>query len=141
MDLVVRYAEIKDYDSIIKIDHIAVKEESRKNLIKDALLKDEVSVVLCGSSITGYSITLPNFFGFPFIEMLYIDEKYRGKGLGNFLLQAITKNVQYEKIFTSTNQSNAQMKKLLLKQNWIRSGIIENLDNNDPELVYCKFLK
>ena len=33
------------------------------------------------------------------------------------------------------------MQGLLARLGYLRSGIIENLDESDPELVYVKFLK
>ncbi len=48
---------------------------------------------------------------------------------------------QTDKLFTSTNQSNRPMQKLLEKLGYQPSGYIENLDEGDPELVYFKRLK
>ena len=42
------------------------------------------------------------------------------------------------KLFTSTNRSNAPMQSLLAKLGYRPSGVIENLDEGDPELVYMK---
>ena len=47
---------------------------------------------------------------------------------------------QTEKIFTSTNLSNFPMQALLAKLGYKLSGVIHNLDEDDPELVYCKAL-
>ena len=40
------------------------------------------------------------------------------------------------KLFTSTNQSNTPMQALLALLGYVRSGVIDNLDPGDPELVY-----
>jgi len=45
------------------------------------------------------------------------------------------------KLFTSTNQSNVPMQGLLATLEFARSGLIENLDDGDPELVYFKRLR
>jgi hypothetical protein len=42
------------------------------------------------------------------------------------------------KLFTSTNQSNKPMQVLLNRLGYRPSGVIENLDEGDPELVYMK---
>ena len=46
-----------------------------------------------------------------------------------------------EKLFTSTNESNAPMQRLCEKLEYVRSGRIENLDEGDPEIVYFKRLR
>jgi len=43
-----------------------------------------------------------------------------------------------KKLFTSTNLSNLPMQSLLAQLNFKLSGVIENLDEGDPELVYFK---
>ena len=45
------------------------------------------------------------------------------------------------KIFTSTNLSNVLMQSLLSNLGYKLSGVIHNLDEDDPELVYCKVLR
>ena len=44
------------------------------------------------------------------------------------------------KLFTSTNQSNAAMHAFCAAAGFVRSGVIENLDDGDPEIVYFKAL-
>jgi hypothetical protein len=40
------------------------------------------------------------------------------------------------KLFTSTNESNTPMRSLLREQGFEASGVIHNLDEGDPELVF-----
>jgi hypothetical protein len=42
------------------------------------------------------------------------------------------------KVFTSTNQSNTPMQGLLGKCGFSPSGVIENLDEGDPELLFMR---
>ena len=41
-----------------------------------------------------------------------------------------------ERIFTSTNKSNAPMTGFLEKIGWRFSGELEGIDDGDPEMVY-----
>jgi len=45
-----------------------------------------------------------------------------------------------DRVFTSTNESNAPMRALLGQCGYKPSGSIDNLDPGDPELVFVKFL-
>jgi hypothetical protein len=56
------------------------------------------------------------------------------------LITHIEKLVPAEKLFTSTNQSNTVMQTLCEKLGYVRSGWIENLDDDDPEIIYFKRL-
>jgi hypothetical protein len=42
------------------------------------------------------------------------------------------------KLFTSTNESNIPMQQLCERLGYARSGLIENLDEGDPEIIYFK---
>ena len=53
----------------------------------------------------------------------------------------IEKTCPDDRLFTSTNQSNGMMQGLLAKRGYIRSGTIDNLDIDDPEWVYIKWMQ
>jgi RimJ/RimL family protein N-acetyltransferase len=46
-----------------------------------------------------------------------------------------------DRVFTSTNESNAHMRHVLEKLGYERSGIVHDLDPGDPELIYSKALR
>ena len=54
------------------------------------------------------------------------------------MLRAIERRCRTPKLFISTNESNAAMRALLAKVGFRPSGVIENLDVGDRELVFFK---
>ena len=72
--------------------------------------------------------------------MLYIHQDYRRNGVGAALMKHMESECRTEKLFTSTNQSNIPMQRLLAKLEYKPSGKVENLDEGDPELIYFKKL-
>jgi RimJ/RimL family protein N-acetyltransferase len=54
------------------------------------------------------------------------------------LLRYLVSICQTPKLFSSTNQSNRPMQALFAKVGFEQSGRIDNLDPNDPEIVYYK---
>jgi RimJ/RimL family protein N-acetyltransferase len=78
------------------------------------------------------------FFDQGWIELIVIEEKYRGKGIGVQAIDLVCKQCKTNKIFTSTNESNAQMQKALTKVGFSFAGKINGLDDGDPELFYYK---
>ena len=87
----------------------------------------------------GFAIVTRHFFGFPFVDLLVVAEAARGGGVGAALMARCEAEHDADRIFTSTNESNAPMRRLLAKADWKVSGVIENLDPGDPELVFVKF--
>ncbi|MDR7450153.1 MAG: GNAT family N-acetyltransferase [Armatimonadota bacterium] len=76
-----------------------------------------------------------------FVSILYIHSKYQQQGAGMMLMQHLESICQTPKLFTSTNLSNLPMQSLLAKLGYASSGVIHHLDEDDPELVYVKYLK
>ena len=91
-----------------------------------------------GSAPAGYAIVSRRFFSRPFIELLAVAPDFRRAGVGGALLEACSAAFAGEILFTSTNQSNRPMQALLAKTGFAPSGVIENLDPGDPELVYVR---
>ena len=81
-----------------------------------------------------------SFYAQAFISMLFIHASYRRQGVGLALMKHLQESVppSSKKLFTSTNLSNLPMQSLLAQLNFKLSGVIENLDEGDPELVYFK---
>ena len=76
------------------------------------------------------------FYECGFVPMLYVAEEARRHGVGGALMRAVAARCKTTKLFTSTNQSNEPMQELLATLGYVPSGLIENLDPGDPELVY-----
>ncbi|HXU70578.1 MAG TPA: GNAT family N-acetyltransferase [Polyangia bacterium] len=93
------------------------------------------------AKLVGFAVLVDHFFGRPFVELLVVAEDARRSGVGTALLAAIEDAIAGDRLFTSTNESNAPMRALLAKVGWILSGRIENLDAGDPELVFVKLLR
>ena len=79
-----------------------------------------------------------HFFDFGFVDLLIVAEEHRRRGIGVALLDYLSRQCKTEKLFTSTNESNTPMRKLLVKAGFIPCGQIDALDDGDPELFFVK---
>ncbi len=86
--------------------------------------------------IAAYGVLTNHFFGSPFIEILMVGSQFRRHGLGIGLISHLRAICSGPKLFTSTNMSNVPMQALLIKAGFKPSGYIDNLDENDPEIVF-----
>jgi ribosomal protein S18 acetylase RimI-like enzyme len=137
----IRLAKQEDIKEIMKFDHIARIEgrKDRRDFIKRSVLSKRCYVSVSKEKPVGYIVLEYDWFYFDaFISMLYIKEDFRRKGIGTELMKYIENKCKTAKLFTSTNQSNRPMQSLLKKLEYERSGIINNLDPGDPELIYFK---
>ncbi len=140
-DMLIRKAKTDDLPRLIEIDLIAkANQEGRRDLISSAIDKDECHVVALNHEIVGYIVLNYTFYSQGWIDLLYIKEDFRGKGIGGKLIDHVEPLCAKDKLFTSTNLSNLRMQRLLEKKKFSISGVIHNLDEGDPEIIYFKSL-
>lgn len=134
----IRLALETDIESIIDFDHVAEAEDARRSHIARAVEAETVWVFVSEEQILGFVILEYTFFGCGFVALLLTHPDHRRLGVGTALMQYAESVCNTEKLFTSTNESNRAMHLLLDSCNYVRSGVIHNLDEGDPEIVYFK---
>jgi ribosomal protein S18 acetylase RimI-like enzyme len=105
----------------------------------DDQLRDSVVFVAYEDGLaTGYAIASVRFFGRGFVWMLAVDPARRRRGVATALLRTAEDWCPSDRIFTSTNQSNAPARRLFESIGYLESGTVDNLDPGDPEVFYCR---
>jgi GNAT superfamily N-acetyltransferase len=140
-DIRTRLAATKDRRAFGEFDPRAASDLHRREMIDSAIAARRCWVAERGGRVAAYGVLSKNFFGRDFVELVFVAESARRSGAGGAVLDAIERAVHADRLFTSTNESNAAMRALLAKRNYEASGRIENLDPGDPELVFVKILR
>ena len=136
-----RIAQITDADAIIAFDRVAASETARVQFIHDRIESSACYVAVIDAKVVAYAVLNYKFYDNGWIEMLYVHPQFQRQGIGSALIRCLIDVCRTPKLFTSTNQSNFSMQRLLATLEFARSGFIENLDEGDPELVYFKRLR
>ncbi|HTT99819.1 MAG TPA: GNAT family N-acetyltransferase [Rhizomicrobium sp.] len=136
----VRLAATRDRKPIAACDARVMHDLQRRELVDAAIAARRCWVAEHVGAVCGYGILTMNFFGRAFVDLLYVAEGARRKGAGDAILAAIEHAQHEDRLFTSTNDSNAPMRTLLERRGYQPSGNITSLDPGDPELVFVKFL-
>lgn len=137
----IRPANPSDADAIKAFDETARTDPSRVTFIDRRIESGQCFVAVADGRPIAYAVLSYTFYGHGFVEMLYVHRAFRRQGIGAALISCMEQRCETPKLFTSTNQSNTPMQSLLTKLRYQPSGVIENLDEGDPELVYMKRLK
>lgn len=127
----IRPATLDDYPALCSIDSIAGKDSARRDCILSWLRSAEPHVAEANGMVAAYGVLTDQFFGYPFIEMIMVGEKYRRIGLGEALVRHFQSKTTGAKLFSSTNASNGPMQTLFCKLGFVKSGQIDNLDDGD----------
>jgi len=140
-----RKATSKDIAVVVDFDYNLDKDEhiklNREEKITKAISNDECFLILVENQEVGFVIFDYRFFDQGWIELIIINEKYRGKGIGGKTFDLICEQCKSDKVFTSTNSSNIQMQRSLSKADFAFAGEINGLDDGDPERFYFKWVK
>lgn len=139
--ITIRKAVEADIESLCAFDLIAQSENDRREYIRREVVSGNCYVAILNDSVIGYGVLNYTFFNHGSIDMLYIHSDFRRTGAGAALLRHFESLCQTPKLFTTTNLSNLPMQSLLAKLDYVLSGVIHNLDEGDPEIVYFKRLR
>lgn len=139
--IAIRCAAAADLQAILSLDPQARSLPCRRASIERALENECCHVAELDGELVAFGIVERTFFDNGFVPLLYVSSRWRRHGIGGELLQHLERQCPTAKLFTSTNRSNLLMQHLLRKLGYVPSGIIDNLDEGDPELVFFKQLK
>jgi GNAT superfamily N-acetyltransferase len=137
--LELRLAQAEDVDAILAFDHLAETEIEREEFIRRKVGQSACYVAVQGC-LLGYAVLEYTFFEQGFVSLLYVRDENRRSGVGKTLMQHLEGICRTRKLFTSTNLSNRPMQALLARLGYHLSGVIHDLDEGDPELVYVKIV-
>lgn len=133
-------AQKSDIEEMVALHVLLSGSSHRRHLITETVKQHHGYVARQENQVVGILLMHQHFFELPFIELLMVHPSFRRQGIGTALMQHIETISTPGKLFTSTNLSNEPMQRLCERLGYIRSGIIEHLDEDDPELFYFKRL-
>ena len=139
--ILIRRGNVSDVEAISAFDLVAVRDEKRRQFIQRSVASSTCYVALYENEVIGYGVLSHTFYDNGFIEMLYVNSNHRRRGVATALLRHLESLCETPKLFTSTNRSNLAMQSLLVESGYELSGVIQNLDESDPELVFYKLLR
>ena len=137
----IRPAVEHDIDALCSLDLVARQESGRREFIRREVASGNCFVAVADGAVIGYGVLNYSFYHNGCIDMLYVHAEHRRRGAGEALLRHMESLCRTPKLFTSTNLSNLRMQSLLAKLEYELSGVIHNLDEGDPEIVFFKRLR
>ena len=140
----IRQAVLSDVESLVRVDSLAENDHGRRTQIAMAVSKSECWVACDAddpATPVGYGCLDKSFFGEWFVPLVVVSNAHRRCGIGRKIVAHLEHCSSANKIFTSTNTSNTPMRELLAQLGYQSSGVVENLDPGDPELIFMKVLE
>lgn len=138
VDLSFRRAVKADLPQLYECDPYSRVHESRRHELIRMVQQESCLLALAGGRPLGFAMLEYSFFGNGFIPLICVATEHQNNGVGLALLAELERQCLTSKLFTSANVSNAKAQSLFSRAGFTRSGIVENLDEGDPELIYFK---
>ncbi|PGO33147.1 GNAT family N-acetyltransferase [Bacillus cereus] len=113
-----------------------IGDDSRRDYIKYTIGEGRCIIVKEDNSISGFLTYDTNFFGCTFLSLIIVSPAKRRQGYASSLISYMLTHSPTQKIFSSTNKSNESMQTVFNANGFVRSGIVENLDEGDPEIIF-----
>lgn len=139
MRLVVRLATAQDAETAIALDP-AARDAPRRDWLRQAFAGGHGRVarlVFADDTPAGFAV-VGEFFGHPFLELIVTAASFQRRGVASALMAKIEQSHLDQRLFASTNESNAVMRDLLTARGYAPAGQIDHLDPGDPELFFVR---
>jgi GNAT superfamily N-acetyltransferase len=79
-------------------------------------------------------LALLALFERPFVGLIVVRKEWRRKGIASQLLDTVENAIAPDRLFISTNESNVAMLALLENRGYLRRGMVDGFDSDDPEV-------
>lgn len=140
MAVAIRLAGADDAAIALAIDPTAATSAHRADWLRRAFAGDQgrvAQIAYLDGRPAGFAV-MGWFFSNPFLDLIVTDQRFQRRGVASALLDEIERKHAGEKLFVSTNVSNAIMRALLLARGYLPSGQVDHLDPGDPELFFVR---
>lgn len=133
-------ASPQDTAAIVAIDVLTQADEARRACIERWVGSGCACVAREGTKLIGYGAMDRTFFEHALVRMVWVVPQARRRGVGRGLMGAMESACSTDRVFASTNASNVAMRTLLPALGYAECGVIDALDEGDPEIFYVKRL-
>jgi GNAT superfamily N-acetyltransferase len=110
----------------------------RVDWLRRRIERGECTVAVVDGAIAGFLVSDDAFFDRTFVRLVVVANEHRRHGVADALVADAESRARTPTVFSSSNRSNTAMHALLRKRGWVESGVIEGLDELDPEIVFRK---
>ena len=134
----IRRANAKDAPAIVECDDYAKTDLSQPAKINEAITRSNCLVAIESGAVTGYCTFHDHFFNHRFVDLVVVTATARRRGAARALLHAAAAQCPTDRIFASANASNLAGQALLTRCGFHDVGRISGLDDDDPEVFFCR---
>jgi ribosomal protein S18 acetylase RimI-like enzyme len=138
--VIVERATLGDLEAVWKVHRSVFDDPDARSSVEDAVGAGECWVARSGVLVVGFATFGAFLHGHGFLRVIGVLPGYRRRGVARALVEHLESICPTDRLFTATTGRNGAMQRTAEAFGFVRSGVLEHVEDDDVELVYVRFL-
>ena len=138
MEIVVRFPKVADEEGCVALARKVFEEDSARAFIASHFREHRIVVAEAEGAVVGLLAWRTDWFGCSFATWLYVEEKFRRRGVAREMFKAVEHLSPGPRLFSSSEEDNAASIRMHAALGFVPSGHVDNLPQGKRELIFFK---
>jgi ribosomal protein S18 acetylase RimI-like enzyme len=138
--LIVERATQADLEDVWKLHRDVFDDPEARSSVADAVGAGECWVARSGVMVVGFATFGVFLHGHGFLRVIGVLPGFRRHGVARAIVEHLESICPTDRLFTATTAANITMQRTAEALGFVRSGVLEHVEDDDVELVYVRFL-
>lgn len=138
--LIVERAAPRDLEDVWKFHEGVFDDPDARSSVEDAVGAGECWVARSGALLVGFATFGLFLHGHGFLRVIGVLPGYRRRGVAKAIVEHLESICPTDRLFTATTGANIAMQRTAEALGFVRSGVLEHVEDDDVEVIYVRFL-
>jgi ribosomal protein S18 acetylase RimI-like enzyme len=139
--LTVERAVPGDLEDVWEVHEGVFDDPDARSSVEDAVGAGECWVARSGASVVGFATFGAFLHGHGFLRVIGVLPGFRRRGVARAIVEQLESICPTDRLFTATIGANITMQRTAEALGFVRSGVLEHVEDDDVEVVYVRFLR
>ncbi len=133
-------AEPCDLETICRLDTLALRDFRQRDFVASAIEEGRCWLAFFEETPVAYGVFNYQFHGYGVIQRVFVRPDYRRLGIGRALLDHFAAVCSSPRLYITVPQHELPMLELVRTRGYAISGVVHELGNDGPALIFVKDL-
>jgi len=138
MQIVVRFPKVADEEGCVALARKVLDPDSARAFIASHFREHRIVVAEGEGAVVGLLAWRTDWFGCSFATWLYVEEKFRRRGVAREMFKAVEHLSPGPRLFSSSGEDDAAAVRMHTALGFAPSGHVDNLPRGKREILFFK---